>query len=210
MKSNESSEKPIHYFSHKHTALQAKWPTIAKEAFAIFFALQKLDQYLHDSESVNRTDHKLFKYIMDSPVQNKKIQDWTTNICSYNCKIEYTEGKKNVCAVMLSSLPYRPSDRYDDDELGGPDITNITFEVSKINSSDIYPKTFVQYGYQITDNQCTKEELNLPGYDLVAGQTKDKELIKIKEQLQSGKASQAINSKYILLDNVLYYLAKAD
>ena len=30
------------------------------------------------------------------------------------------------------------------------------------------------------------------------------------KELQTGKASQAINSKYILLDNVLYYLSKAD
>ena len=51
--------------------------------------------------------------------------------------------------------------------------------------------------------------MNLPGYDLVTEQRKHKELLKLKE-LQSGKASQAINSEYILLDNVFYYLSKAD
>ena len=50
----------------------------------------------------------------------------------------------------------------------------------------------------------------MPYYDFVREQTKDKELLDMKEELQSGKASQAINSKYILLDNVLYYLSKAD
>ena len=45
---------------------------------------------------------------------------------------------------------------------------------------------------------------------MVADQIKDKELLKIKEELESGKASQAFNTKYILLDNVLYYLSKAD
>ena len=64
------------------------------------------------------------KYIMDSPVQNKKIQQWTTKINCYNCKIEYTEGKKNVCADMLSCLPHRSSDSNDDNELSGPDITD--------------------------------------------------------------------------------------
>ena len=43
-----------------------------------------------------------------------------------------------------------------------------------INSSNINPKTSFQYDHQITDNQCTKEELNLPAYDLVAEQTRDK------------------------------------
>ena len=51
----------------------------------------------------------------------------------------------------------------------------------------------------LTDIQCTKEELNLPGYDLVTEQTQDRELLKLKEELQGGKASQAINSKYSFL-----------
>ena len=84
MKSNEPNENPIHYLSHKLTASQTNWPTIEKEAFAIFYALQKLNQYLHDSESVTRTDHKPLKYIRNSPVQRKNIQHWTTNIHGYN------------------------------------------------------------------------------------------------------------------------------
>ena len=94
-------EKPIYYLSHKLTACQSKWPTIEKEAYAIFYGFQKLDQYLHESEFVIRTDHKPLKYIMESPIQNKKIQHWTTNLWGYNCTIEYTEGRKNVCADML-------------------------------------------------------------------------------------------------------------
>ena len=71
MKSNLASEEPVHYMSYKHTASRQfglQW----EEAFAIFYAVQKLDQYLHDSEFVIRTDHKPLRYIMDSPVQNKK------------------------------------------------------------------------------------------------------------------------------------------
>ena len=52
-------------------------PTIEKEAFPIFYALQKLDQYLHDSEFVIRTENKSLRYIMDSPAQNKMIQHRT-------------------------------------------------------------------------------------------------------------------------------------
>ena len=93
IKPNELNEKYIHALSHKLTASQTNWPTIEKEAFAIFYALQKLDQYLHDSEFVIRTDHKPLKYIIDSPVQNKRIQHWTINIHAYNFKIDYIEGK---------------------------------------------------------------------------------------------------------------------
>ena len=52
--------------------------------------------------------------------------------------------------------------------------------------------------------------MSLSCYDLVTEQTNNKELLKLKEELQSDEASQAINSKYILLDNVLYYLSKTD
>ena len=105
---------------------------------------------------------------------------------------------------MLSCLPHRPSDSNDYNEICGPDITDKTFEVSMINSGNINPQPIVQYGHQIKGNQYTKDELRLPGYDMVTEQTKDKELLKIKEELQSGKASQPINSQNFLLDNVLY------
>ena len=58
----------------------------------------------------------------------------------YNCKIEYIEGKRNVYADMLSCSPHRPSDSNDDNECSGCDITDKTFEVSMINSSNINPK----------------------------------------------------------------------
>ena len=111
---------------------------------------------------------------------------------------------------MLSCLLHRPPGSNDDNECSGPDITDEMFEVSMINNSNMNPKTFVHYDHQITDNQCIKEELNLPGYVLLTEQTKDKELLKLKEKLQRGKVSNAINSKYILLDYVFYYLSKAD
>ena len=103
---------------------------------------------------------------------------------------------------------YRLSDSNDDNERSGPDITDKIFEVSIINISTVNPKTFAQYAHQLPDNWCTKEELNLPGYKLVTEQIKDKELLKLREELWSGKVSHAINSKYILLNNVLYYLLK--
>ena len=110
-------------------------PSIEKDAFVIFYAEQKLDQHLHDSEFVIRIGHKPVRYIMDSPVQNIKIQHWTINIHGYHCKIEYIVGKKNACADMLSCLPHRPSDSKDGNEVAGLDITDKTFEVSMINSS---------------------------------------------------------------------------
>ena len=54
----DGDEKPIYYLSHKLSRSQCKWSVVEKEAFAIHFALQKLDYYLHNSQFVIRTDHK--------------------------------------------------------------------------------------------------------------------------------------------------------
>ena len=47
-------EVPIYFLSHKLTSTQQKWPVIEKEAFAIVYALQKLDYYLNVGEERNR------------------------------------------------------------------------------------------------------------------------------------------------------------
>lgn len=70
----EGEEKPIYYLSHKLSRSQCKWSTVEKEAYAIHFSLQKLDYYLHDAEFVIKTDHKPLKYLLESPMQNRKIQ----------------------------------------------------------------------------------------------------------------------------------------
>ena len=121
---HEEGEKPIYYLSHKLKASQTKWQTIEKEAFDIFYALEKLDKYMHDADFIIRTDHKPLKCILDSPIQNRKIQHWTTNLRGYNCSIGYIEGKKNVCADMLSHLPH-PTDSLDNSGDSVPDITDI-------------------------------------------------------------------------------------
>ena len=98
-------EKPIYYLSHKLSKSQTKWSTIEKECFGIAFSLKKLDLYLHDAQFLIRTDHRPLKYLLDSPMQNKKIQQWALSIAGYNCKIEYIEGRFNCCADLLSRIP---------------------------------------------------------------------------------------------------------
>ena len=95
-------ESPIYFLSHKMSATQTQWPPIECEAYAIIYALQKLDQYSHGAQFIIKSDHKPLKGLFGSPIQNKKIQYWTTNLSGYNCKVEYIEGKKNVCADILS------------------------------------------------------------------------------------------------------------
>lgn len=88
----EGEEQPVYFLSHKLSKTQCKWSTIEKEAYAIHYALQKLDYYLHNATFAIKTDHAPLKYLLESPIQNKKNQLWSLNTSRYNCKIEYITG----------------------------------------------------------------------------------------------------------------------
>ena len=58
----------IYYLSYKLSKRQCKWSMIKKLLRSIIH--QKLDYYLNNSRFVTKTDHKLLKYVLESPIQN--------------------------------------------------------------------------------------------------------------------------------------------
>ena len=155
---NVKNEKPIYCLSHKLSKTQCKWSTIEKEAFAIHYSLQKLDYYLHNAKFTIKTDQRPLKYLLESPMQNKKIQLWALGIAGFNCSIEYIAGTENTCADLLSRKP-DTGDTVIDTEPFELDINDNTFEVGAINSNEINPKYFASC------NMPAKEGIDIP--DLV-------------------------------------------
>ena len=154
-----------------------------------FLHTSKLDQYLYDSELVIRADHKPLKNAVESTIETRRFST-RPSISGLQCKSEYIEGMKTVCAIFLSCLPHNCSGHNSDDrgELSGPDITSKTFEINLIYSS-IIPKDCVQYDQQMQDKHCLTEDITLPGYNLIEDQSQNKEFVKIKKTLKNGKAS---------------------
>ena len=118
-----------------------------KEAYAIHFALQKLDYYLHNSQFVIKTDHKPLRYLLESPMQNKKIQMWALSMPGYNCSIEYIEGTTNTCADLLSRHPDKVNETQNsDEEVDGDqtvlDVNDNLFEINVLDSNQFDPKSF--------------------------------------------------------------------
>ena len=138
------NEKPIYYLSHKLSDTQTRWSTVEKEAFAIHFALQTLDHYLHNSRFVIRTDHKPLKCLLEAPMKNEKIQLWALGFSGYNCQIEYIPGTHiPACADLLSRTPVGETSPFSPEkELEVPDNT---LEVYFINSNAINPKDYTKY-----------------------------------------------------------------
>ena len=204
---NVKNEKQINYLSHKLSKTQCKWSTIEKEVFAIHYSLQKLDYYLHNARFVIRTDHKPLKYLLESPIQNKKISLWALGMAGYSCSVEYIPGTENTCADLLSRKPDRGHE--EPEEQFVLDINDNAFEVGMINSNEIDPK---QYG------SCKVPEKNTPtipdkesmGLDMVYEQNKDAEILELKTILKHGEPSPTVKRKYIIENDVLYYLSDPD
>ena len=51
-------EVPIYFLSHRLSETQLRWLAIEKEAFAILYAVQKLDYYLSEAVFIIKIVHK--------------------------------------------------------------------------------------------------------------------------------------------------------
>ena len=110
-KTDEEVEQPIFFLSHYLSPTQTRWSTIEKEGFAIYYALQKFDHYLHNAKFPIKTDRTPLKYISDSPMQTKKTQLWALSIAGYNTHVEYIKGRENHCADLLSRIQFEKGEK---------------------------------------------------------------------------------------------------
>ena len=205
---NVKNEKPIYYLSHKLSKTQCKWSTIEKEAFAIHFSLQKLDYYLHNAKFVIKTDHKPLKYLLESPMQNKKIQLWALGMAGYDCTIEYIPGTENTCADLLSRKP-DTTDIEAEPESFELDINDNAFEVGAINSNEINPKHFAGCT-AFEKGRPESPETDLIGLDMTEEQAKDEEIMGLKKVLKHGEPTKVVKRRYLIDNDILYYLSDPD
>ena len=199
------NERPIHFISHKLSDTQRRWPIVEKEAYAIYFALQKLNHYLHDAKFVVRTDHMPLRHLLESPMQNRKIQTWALSIEGYDCKIEYVAGKKNTCADFLSRLPGH--ENRDDSESGvEPEVDDRAFQINVINSNLFDPK---EYASAPTPRRVVEEneEVIVSDPDIVRQQGEDGEIAALKDCLLKGNASKSEVRHFSIINEVVYYIS---
>ncbi len=147
-------------------------------------------------------------------MQNKKIQLWALSMAGYNCNIEYIAGPTNTCADLLSRLPDVPRDMETPLETSTEedvvlDVNDNTFEIDVIDSNQFEPKEFASCELPF-DDLLTKPVDCLPGFDMVAEQSKDDELQALKTSIVHGEPSKDTQKKHIVVDDTLYYLTDPD
>jgi hypothetical protein len=85
-------ERPIHFLSKSFSDVQARWSTIEKECYAIFYALTSLEHLVRDRPFTLRTDHRNLLFINSLPCA--KVTRWKLAIQEYDFQIEHIPGRR--------------------------------------------------------------------------------------------------------------------
>jgi hypothetical protein len=98
----EGIQQVIAFVSKKFTTTSARWSTIEKEAFSMFYACMKLRYYLFAKEFTLLTDHNNLLWMEASEVP--KIIRMRIYLQEFNFKLVHVAGKSNVFADWLSRM----------------------------------------------------------------------------------------------------------
>lgn len=213
----DNEELPVYFISHKLSDTQTRWSTIEKEAFAVFYSVQKLNYILYGAKFTIKTDHQPLIYLLNAPSNNRKIQNWMLQLAAYNCTIEHIKGTDNHMADMLSRDPgskkeknhtESPSKKTPVQEESSDidiDVPDQTFHVQTLNSRNFAPKEYAAYTQK-------NEPINLsqltPDMNMKEEQDKDPEITKILKDMKNKQTKTS--KRYITQDGVLYYLTDPD
>ena len=122
----EARKVPIRFVSKALNKTERKWDTVEKEAFAIFFAFQKLKHLLHNRPFILQTDSKNLSY-MNAENKSQKVQRWKLACQDFDFKVQHIPGVDNIEADSFSRLVSLPSP----DEESGLDIHSLELEAFK-------------------------------------------------------------------------------
>ncbi|KAL4232960.1 hypothetical protein ACF0H5_007648 [Mactra antiquata] len=207
---NIPNERPIFFASHKLSSSQQNFSTIEKECFAVKYFLEKFDPYIHGSKVVLYTDHQPLTYLMSSPMANKRLQKWSLSLSNYDLTIKYIAGRDNRCADMLSRIRHPPLSPQEEAKIEDcEEINDNAYQINLINTTQMDTRQFVS----VIDDE-PRDNFERPTFDdvtlnMTTEQERDDGLNTIKNQLTMTDPPNAVN-KYVLLNNVIYYLTDMD
>ncbi|GFS54557.1 retrovirus-related Pol polyprotein from transposon 297 [Trichonephila clavipes] len=80
--------------------------TTEREALAIVWALEKFRGYVENQQIFLASYHQPLKWLLSIKLPSGRLARWALKIQSFNLKFDYTPGKANVVADMLSRPSY--------------------------------------------------------------------------------------------------------
>lgn len=96
----DGKERLIYCLSRGLNETESRWHIMEIEAYAVYWAVMKLDHFLRCRHFVVETDHKNLLYLFSSNVA--KVQRWARELQDYDFTVKHISGESNVVADMLS------------------------------------------------------------------------------------------------------------
>ena len=97
---------PVFYASKKFRDAQTRYSTVEKEAYAIFWAVQKFERYLYGRCFTIETDHQPLLYLQSADRLNPRIKRWAIYLSFFRFFVKHIEGKDNNLADYMSRIPH--------------------------------------------------------------------------------------------------------
>ena len=107
---------------------QLNWAALTKEAYAIYMSVKKSTFYLTGHEITLRSDHLPLKKFLRKMTLNNMVNNWSTEIESFNINFVHISGKANVLADTLSRLIDTDPDLKQQPELEGHEFGKYCFK----------------------------------------------------------------------------------
>lgn len=137
----DNRKTPVVFLSHVFSDQAQRWQIAEQEAYAIFWAITKLESYLLGTHFCLSTDHKNLVFMDKSDLP--KIIRWRLRLQEYDFSVIHIPGKQIVIADCLSHLYYmtlRSNDRTTTDQYGssfsdvlGESVVRTTDEPQPLN-----------------------------------------------------------------------------
>ena len=97
-------DHPVSYVSGLFCGSQLNWAALTKEAYAIYMSIKKSTFYLRGHEITLRSDPLPLKKFLRKKTLNNTVNNWSTEIESFNINFVHISGKANVLVDTLSRL----------------------------------------------------------------------------------------------------------
>ena len=101
---HDGTKFPVAFLSHTFSETQCKWSTTEQEAFGVYYAITKWNQYLQGANIIVWNDHKPLARFLNGKNANNKVNRWSLDLATYNITFKWISGAKNKAADCLSRL----------------------------------------------------------------------------------------------------------
>ena len=202
-------DHPVSYVSSLFCGSQLNWAALTKEAYAIYMSIKKSTFYLTGCEITLRSDPLLLKKFLRKMTLNNTVNNWSTEIESFNINFVHILRKANILPDTLSRLIDTNPDLKQQPELEGHEFSKYCFEtLAKVRGLVSHEKVGeneakvceIQITYDNPKNSELSVELPLDDDKFASLQESDPKIQDFHDKVKEGACSEF----YFVENNVLF------